>query len=130
MRRPNLSDFRSLYALPVRRLILPSILLAAWPALGAYPARDLVIPIAGRDQNAGGTQFLTSIWLTNADERPVATVTLSFLASGHANPAPPAMQLTLGPGATRVLDPLDATLLGSDDALGAVRIESSTNVVA
>jgi hypothetical protein len=112
----------------VRRLFA-FLLLAASSAFGAYPARDLIVPIAGRARNAAGRQFLTALWLTNTDERSAASVTLSFLASGHANPSPRQVRLTLGAGATQLLDPLDASLLGSDDALGAIRVESTTNVI-
>ena len=114
----------------MRRLILPSILLAAASAFAAYPARDLVIPIAGRARNAAGRQFLTALWVTNTDERSAAAVTLSFLSSGHANPSPRQVRIALGAGATLLLDPLDGRLLGSDDATGAVRVESTTNVIA
>jgi hypothetical protein len=112
-----------------RLLILASVLLT--PSLfAAYPARDLVIPVAGSARNAAGRQFLTALWVTNINERSAASVTLSFLPSGHANPSPRQVRLTLGKGATIVLDPLDAQLLGSDDAMGAVRVESTTNVIA
>ena len=113
----------------MRRLFV-SLFLSASPLFAAYPARDLVVPIAGRARNAAGRQFLTALWLTNTDERSAASVTLSFLPSGHANPSPRRVRLTLGAGATRLLDPLDSQLLGGDEVFGAVRIESTTNVVA
>jgi hypothetical protein len=119
-----------LYASAVRALIISALLLVASSAFAAYPARDLVIPIAGRAKNAAGRQFLTALWLTNTDERSAAEVTLSFLPSGHANPSPRRVRLVLGAGASRVFDPLDAELLGSADVLGAVRVESTTNVIA
>ena len=119
-----------LYALSVRQLILWCILLGASSLFAAYPAHDLVVPVAGRARNAAGRQFLTALWVTNTDERSAASVTLSFLPSGHANPSPRQVRLTLGKGATLVLDPLDAQLLGSDDAMGAVRVQSTTNVIA
>ena len=113
----------------MRRLILPSFLLVTSSLFAAYPARDLVVPIAGRARNAAGRQFLTALWVTNTNERTAASVTLSFLASGRANPSPRTVRLSLGAGATRLFDPLDAQLLGSDDAMGAVRVESTTNVI-
>ena len=63
-----------------RRLVCLLLLLAASSALAAYPARDLVIPIAGRARNAAGRQFLTTVWLTNTDEHSAASLTLSFFA--------------------------------------------------
>ena len=112
------------------RTLVTVLLVLATPAFAAYPARDLVVPVAGRARNAAGRQFLTALWLTNTDEQTAASVTLSFLASGHANPSPHQVRLTLGKGATQLLDPLDAQLLGADDAMGAVRVESTTNVIA
>jgi len=114
----------------VRHLFLSCLVLAAPSLFAAYPARDLVIPVAGRAYNAAGRQFLTALWLTNTDERSAASVTLSFLPSGHANPSPRQVRLTLGKGATLLLEPLDGQLLGSADAMGAVRVESTTNVIA
>jgi hypothetical protein len=114
----------------MRRFIFYCLLSAAAPLFAAYPSRDQVIPIAGRARNAAGRQFLTALWITNAAGRSTASVTLSFLPSGHANPSPWQMRLTLAGGATRLLDPLDAQLLGSDNAMGAVRIESDTDVIA
>ncbi len=114
----------------MRNLILTAVLLAAVSAFAAYPARDLVIPIAGRATDAAGRQFLTALWLTNTDERSASAVTLTFLPSGKANPSPRSVHLTLGAGASRVLDPLDSDLLGAREAQGAIRVESTTNVVA
>ena len=119
-----------MYASAVRALIIPAIVLAASSALAGYPSRDQVVPIAGRAKNAAGRQFLTALWLTNSDERSAAEVTLSFLPSGHANPSPRRVRLVLGAGASRVFDPLGDDLLGSGDVLGAVRVESTTNVIA
>lgn len=114
----------------MHRRIVSLLLFAAAPLFAAYPAHDLVVPVAGRARNAAGRQFLTALWLTNTDERSAASVTLSFLASGQANPSPRQVRLTLGAGATELLDPLDARLLGAGDAMGAVRVESTTNVIA
>jgi MFS family permease len=107
-----------------------SLLLAATSAFAAYPARDLVIPIAGRATDASGRRFLTALWLTNTDERSASSVILTFLPSGKANRSPRQLRLTLGAGASQVLDPLDSRLLGAEEALGAVRVKSTTNVVA
>ena len=119
-----------MYASHLRSFFLFALLFAAGSAFGAYRARDLFIPIAGHGKNAAGREFFTALWITNTDQRSAAAVTLTFLPSGHANPSPRKLQLTLGAGATRLLDPLDSQLLGSADAIGAVRIESTTNVIA
>src|ERR1043166_7894762 len=105
MRRPNWTGAAcaTLYALRAHRRMLSALLLVASSGFAAYPARDLIIPIAGRARNAAGRQFLTTVWLTNTDERSTASVTLSFFASGRANPSPRQMHLTLGAGLARPL---------------------------
>jgi hypothetical protein len=112
------------------RWMLASLWLISSAAFAAYPARDLVMPAAGRARNAAGQQFLTALWLTNTDERSAALVSIDFLPSGHANPSPRRTTLKLGAGATQLIDPLDAQVLGADDVMGALRIQSSTNIVA
>jgi hypothetical protein len=107
--------------LVVKRLFLLSLLLAR-PVLAGYAARDLVFPIIGRASSASGQTFLTSIWITNVASQP-ASVTLSFLEAGHANPSPRTMRIDIAPGATRVFDPLDAPV-------GALQIHSNADLIA
>jgi hypothetical protein len=115
----------------VRSLVLATLLLATGVSVSAaIPARDLFVPIAGRAKNAAGREFLTALWLSNVHRRDAAAVTLTFLPSGVGARSPRQVRLTIPAGATRVLDPLDARLLGSSDAVGAVRVESSTDVLA
>jgi hypothetical protein len=114
----------------MRRIALPLLLLAAaHPLLGAYADRDLVIPVVGRAAGGSGRLFLTALWITNADDHP-AMLTLSYLESGHGNPAPKPTRITLAPRETRVFDPLGPPILPSVDGIGALRIESNADVVA
>jgi hypothetical protein len=114
----------------VRRIVLPLLLLAAaHPLLAAYADRDLVIPIVGRGSGAGGRIFLTALWITNAGDHE-AVITLSYLESGHANPSPRRTTITLAPGETQVFDPLGPPILPSVNGIGALLIQSNTDVVA
>jgi len=114
----------------MRRFALPLLLLAAaQTALGGYADHDLVIPVVGRASGGTGRLFLTALWITNADDQP-ATLTLSYLESGHANPSPRKSSITLAPRETRVFDPLGPPILTSANGIGALRIESNTNVTA
>jgi hypothetical protein len=114
----------------MRRLAIPLLLLAAaQPALGAYADRDLVIPVVGRAAGGNGRLFLTALWITNMENR-AATLKLSYLESGHANPTPRTTSIPLAPGETHVFDPLGPPILTRVDSIGALRIESNTNVVA
>ena len=105
----------------MKRLLLLS-LFVAHPLLAGYAARDLVFPIIGRTTAANGQTFLTSIWITNVSPK-TASVTLSFLEAGHANPSPRTMQIEIAGGATRVFDPLDAPL-------GALQLHSNVDLIA
>lgn len=114
----------------MRRIVLPLLLLAAaHPLLAAYADRDLVIPIVGRGSGAAGRIFLTALWITNAGDHEAVT-TLSYLASGQANPSPKTTTITLAPGETRVFDPLGPPILPSVNGIGALRIQSNAEVVA
>jgi len=114
----------------MRRFVLPLLFLAtAQTALGGYADRDLLIPVVGRASGGTGRLFLTALWITNADDQP-ATLTLSYLESGHANPSPRKTSITLAPRETRVFDPLGPPILASASGIGALRIESNTNVTA
>src|SRR5258706_1150731 len=114
----------------MRRFTVPLLLLAAsQPALGAYADRDLLIPVVGRASNAGGRLFLTALWVTNTSDMPAA-LTLSYLESGHANPSPRTTPVTLAPHETHVFDPLGPPILPAVNSIGALRIESNTDVTA
>jgi hypothetical protein len=113
----------------VRRLIIPILFLAAHPLAAAYADHDLVIPVVGRAAGGAGRLFLTALWITNADDHP-ATLTLSYLESGHANPSPRQTTVLLAPRETRVFDPLGPPILTSINSIGALRIEANADVVA
>ncbi len=114
----------------MRRFTVPLLLLAAaQTALGAYADRDLLIPVVGRASNAGGRLFLTALWVTNTSDMPAA-LTLSYLESGHANPSPRKTPVTLAPHETHVFDPLGPPILPAVNSIGALRIESNTDVTA
>ena len=114
----------------MRRLLIPLFLIAAaQTALGAYTDRDLLIPVVGRGTGGAGRLFFTALWITNADDHP-ALLTLSYLETGRANPSPRKTSVTLAPHETHVFDPLGPPILTSVNSIGALRIESNTNVMA
>jgi len=121
---------RSRHTWQVRRLVFLFLLFAgAHPLLAAYADRDLLIPVVGRATGAGGRLFLTALWITNVGDDP-ATLTFSYLESGHANPSPRQTKATLAPKETHVFDPLGPPILTGINSIGALRIESNTNIVA
>jgi hypothetical protein len=114
----------------VRRIVFLFLLFAAaHPLVAAYADRDLLIPVVGRATGAGGRLFLTTLWITNVDDHP-ASLTFSYLESGHANPSPRHTTATLAPRETRVFDPLGPPILTSINSIGALRIEANANIVS
>lgn len=113
----------------MRRLIILILLLAAHPLAAAYADHDLVIPVVGRASGGAGRLFLTALWITNDDDHP-ATLKLSYLESGHANPSPRQTTVSLAPRETRVFDPLGPPILTTINSVGALRIEANADVVA
>lgn len=95
----------------------------------ATATSESVIPMIGRLTGATGREYTTALWLTNAaDEK--AIVTLTFLKSGQPNPSPRSVELTLPAGQSRLIDPVDRDLLGSDATFGALLLKSSRPVIA
>lgn len=114
----------------MRRFALALVLLAvATPLPAAYADHDLVVPVVGRTAGGAGRLFLTALWLTNVDDHP-ASVTLSFLATGHANRQPPSMRVALAPRETRVFDPLGAPLIPEGSGIGGLRIAANADLAA
>lgn len=114
----------------MRRLIIPILLLAAaHPLAASYADHDLLIPVVGRGAGVAGRLFFTTLWITNAGDHP-ATLTLSYLESGHANPSPRQTTVLLAPRETHVFDPLGPPILTSTNSIGALRIEANADVVA
>jgi hypothetical protein len=101
----------------------------AAPLLGAYASRDSVLPIAGRATGADGRLFLTALWLTNPSEQDAVDVTLVFHPSNETLPAHTSA-MHLEPGQTRVADPVGADILGMPEALGALRVVATRDVLA
>ena len=109
--------------------VLLAILFIANPVFGAYASRDAVLPVAGRATGADGRLFLTALWITNPSERDAADATLTFHPAAEQLSAH-ASTLHLKPGETRVIDPIDAAILGVPEALGSIRIEASKDLLA
>jgi len=101
----------------------------AAPLLAAYASRDVILPVAGRSTGADGRVYLTALWITNPSARDAVNATLTFHPAAEKLP-PHTSSLALKPGETRVIDPIDATILGVPDALGSLRIEATHDVLA
>jgi hypothetical protein len=105
------------------------VILIAAPLSAAYTARDVVLPVAGRAAGADGRLYLTALWITNPSERDAVDATLTFHPADEKLPSH-ASPLHLNAGETRVIDPIDQTILGVPNALGSLRIAATHDVVA
>ena len=98
------------------------------PAFANFAGMDLILPAAGRVIGAGGTEFLTTAWVTNPNDHAV-DVQFQFLQSGQANITPVTVMDTLSAGQTKTYENLIDTVFHLGGVLGAVRVRSSDQVL-
>ena len=103
--------------------------LAAAPSFAGYASRDLVLPVAGHATGSDGRAFETELWLTNTAPE-TTTLTLTFFTNGKNIALPHRSSLQLQPNETRFLPTLNNDILGVPAAIGALRIESTTPLIA
>ena len=92
--------------MPIRAIRLVAtawFLFVALPLFAGFAGADVIVPAAGRVEGAGGTQFFTTIWITNSSSES-AEVELTFLASGSPEAEPPRHTASLAAGATAVYE--------------------------
>ena len=108
------------------RCLIVALLIAAFPVVvfGGFGSRDLILPAVGRVAGAGGSQFYTTVWVTNPSTRSV-DVMLEFLRPGQANLTPQSFTDTIAAGATKTYENAAETLFGAVGIVGAVRVRSS-----
>jgi hypothetical protein len=112
------------------RRVLP-VLIAAVPAiaLAGFPSTELFFPAVGRVAGSGGSQFYTTVWVTDLAASP-AHITFDFLQQGQDNSVPKNFTDTLQPGETKVYEDVIETKLQLTGVLGAGRIVSDQEVFA
>jgi hypothetical protein len=114
---------------PILAASFTLIVLLCSPAFAGFSATELILPAAGRVMGAGGSEFLTTGWVTNPNAAAV-DVQFQFLEAGQENPNPLTVTDTLNPGQTKTYENLAETLFGRSGVLGAVRVRSSARVLA
>jgi hypothetical protein len=95
---------------------------AAW---AGFSGTDLILPAVGRVEGFGGSQFYTTVWVTNPSPTDTVAFEVSFLRGGRSNPSPEKFNDTLAPGATRTYENAAELLFGAKQAVGAFRIRSA-----
>lgn len=103
-------------------------LFAASSSYANFAGTDLFLPTAGRVLGAGGTEFVTTGWVTNPNEHPV-DVQFQFLQAGRANVDPITVSDRLKAGETKTYENLTEMLFQRPGVLGAVRVRASSRVL-
>ena len=102
-------------------------LVARPSAQAGFTGTDVFIPAVARASGAGGSQFYSTLWVTNLGSA-AANLQLDFLRQGQANPTPVIRTDTLGAGATRRYDNVVEQLFGVSGVGGAVRVRANQEV--
>jgi hypothetical protein len=97
------------------------------PLSAGFTGKDLFVPVAGTVGEAGPSRFSTTMWITNPGTT-AAEVELTFIPSGGAQTI--SRQATIAARSTKIYENIAETLFGATGALGAVRVQSTENVLA
>ena len=103
-------------------------IIATVPVHAGFSTTELLVPAGGRATGAGGSEFSSTLWITNPTAAP-ASVQIQFLLSGQANTAPATFNDQIAPGATRVYEDIAGTLFHANGLVGAARITSNAAVI-
>ncbi len=102
-------------------LVLAVCLGSASSVFAGFTATDLIVPAAGRVEGAGGSQFYTTLYISNPGEQ-AADVVIQLLLAGQSNAAPARFNDTIPAGATKVYENPVERLFAMKSALGALRV--------
>ncbi len=112
-----------------RSIVLLALLLALAPPLAALEAgTDIVVPAAARGAGAGGSAWVTSLYILNPGDT-LTTVTIAWLVRDQANPNPETVIRNIPAGQLLVIDDALMDLFGLESGGGAFRITSPSPVV-
>ena len=101
--------------------------LSAVQTFGGFTGTDLLLPVVGSVEGVGGSEFDSTLFLTNPSTG-IAEVEIAFLPAG-GRPGPVPFKDTIAPGATRVYEHVASSVFGLENALGGVRVQSSEKIV-
>lgn len=97
-------------------------------AEAGFTGTDLFVPGVARTAGVGGSQFYTTLWVTNVSSSP-ANIQMGLLLLGNANPAPDTKSDIIPPNATRRYDDIVGTLFGLTGAGGALHVTSDQELL-
>lgn len=101
---------------------------ASTPVRANFGSTELLVPAVGRTAGAAGSQFYSTLWVTNIDAE-AADVQIRFLLSGQPSFHPAAYHDRIPPGATRVYENVAESLFGLTGAIGAAHVTSNKEVL-
>ena len=115
-------------ALLLARVATLAFSVYASTAQAGFTGTDLIIPAVARTSGLYGSEFYSTLWITNQSQSPTS-FTASFYQQGRANPTPRTFSDTLAPSETRRYDNVVETLFGMPGAAGAVRVVASDSLL-
>lgn len=112
-----------------RITFLLTFMMIASPLLAGLAGTDLFIPASGRVSGAGGSEFYTTLWITNPGVAPV-NVDIQFYRAGQANALPAgSFRDTIAAKETKKYENYVESLFGITGVLGAARFVSTADVL-
>lgn len=101
----------------------------AGPVHASLTRTDVVVPSSASSPGACGSQWVTTLWLTNRTSSPV-TARLPFLQRDVWNTLPVTREELLGAGESRRYDDVVGAFPGLRGVAGAIRIRATGEVLA
>jgi hypothetical protein len=93
-----------------------------------FSGTEVFIPAVGRVTGAGGSEFYTTVWITNLSTTASVSFQFQFLRSGQANTAPASFSDTLAVGQTKIYENIVESRFGLTGVNGAGRIVANGEV--
>ncbi|HUO83818.1 MAG TPA: hypothetical protein VM534_01775 [Thermoanaerobaculia bacterium] len=118
-----MSRSRSLISLCLLTLLVSS------PLHAGLAGTELYLPAVGRVEGSGGSQFYTTLWVSNPSTTATVDFTLQYLAAGQANMSPLSYSDQLAPGETKNYENFAETVFGLFNVLGGARLIASEEVL-
>ncbi len=103
-------------------------LLCASTLSGAFAATDVIVPATGRTGGLGGSQFYSTLWITNPGSE-TAAVAIQFLEQGKGHALAPIVHESIPAHGTRVYENFAEELFGVTAAVGAARVSSADRLL-
>ena len=107
----------------IRSILAVSLLLVCLPAGATFTGTDLILPAVGHASGAGGSEFSSSVWITNPSDA-TADVTIQLLGTSA-----PVFNDHIAAGGTKVYENVAETLFGLQSVVAGARVRSSQKVL-